>query len=186
MEPFSNYESTGANVLGTLCFCWQSPLCFCWQSHIAPSDLRSPSSSLFSPPLSGKENREEKSIHHRRRNSHFFFFRLYGLYPSFRTYGEYPFPLFSQENGRHHGFFLLCDLGRQTEKRGVPQWWGFSFFFPLKEAHNRSVFWPVTPLVRGEVHQSDGQRRMMFMYCPRNPSNINESARATGKKTLLC
>ena len=74
-------------------------------------------------------------MHHHRGDPPFFLFpglRLYGVYPSFRTYGVCPFPLFSQENGIHHSFFLLCDLGvgRQTEKRGVPRWWCI-LFFPL-------------------------------------------------------
>ena len=41
------------------------------------------------------------------------------------------FPCFPQENGIHHSFFLLCDLGvgRQTEKGGVPRWWCILSFF---------------------------------------------------------
>ena len=34
---------------------------------------------------------------------------LSGVYPSFQTYGVYPFPLFSQENGIHYSLALLCD-----------------------------------------------------------------------------
>ena len=65
-------------------------------------------------------DREEKSVHHQRGDPSFFLFmglRLYGVDPSFRTYGVYPFPLFSQENGIHHSFFLLCDgpRGRATD-----------------------------------------------------------------------
>ena len=49
----------------------------------------------------------------------------YGVYPSLRTYGVYPFPLFSQENGIHHSF--CCSVtwgpGDRPRKEGVPQWW---------------------------------------------------------------
>ena len=43
--------------------------------------------------------REEKSLHHHRGNPPYFLggLRLYGVYPSFQTYGVHPFPLFSKE-----------------------------------------------------------------------------------------
>ena len=67
------------------------------------------------------------------RKPSFFLFpglRLSGVYPSFRTYGVYPFPLFSQENGIHHSVFCSA-RGRATDReRGVPRWWCI-LFFPL-------------------------------------------------------
>ena len=63
-----------------------------------------------------------------------FFFRglrLYGVYPSFRTYGVYPFPLFSQENSIRHSFFCSVTSGsgdrpRKEGSRGG----GVCSFFP--------------------------------------------------------
>ena len=43
--------------------------------------------------------------------------RLYGVYSSFRTYGVYPFPLFSQENGIHHSFFCSVSVGSGDRPR---------------------------------------------------------------------
>ena len=69
--------------------------------------------------------REETNIHHHRGTSFSFFgvCGLYGVYPSFRTYGVYVFPLFSQGNRIHHSFFALWPRGRATdrERRGSRQ-----------------------------------------------------------------
>ena len=54
---------------------------------------------------------------------------LHGVYPSFQTYGVYPFPLFSEQIW-YTVAFLLCDLGvgQQTEKGGCHG--GVYSFFP--------------------------------------------------------
>ena len=67
------------------------------------------------------------------RHSFFFLFlglRLYGVYPSFWTYGVYPFPLFSQENGIHHSFFCSVTLGSgdRPRKEGSRGGGVYSFF----------------------------------------------------------
>ena len=43
--------------------------------------------------------------------------RFYGLYPSFGTYGVYPFPLLSQANGIHHSFFCSVTSGSGNRPR---------------------------------------------------------------------
>ena len=62
----------------------------------------------------------KRMVHHHRGNPPFFLFRglrLYGVYPSFRTYGVYLFPLFSQENGMHHSFFCSVTSGSGDRPR---------------------------------------------------------------------
>ena len=87
--------------------------------------------------------REEKSIHHHRGDPPFFLFpglRLCGVYPSFRTYGVYPFPLFSQENGIHHSFFCSVTSGSGDRPRkggpAVVVYTLFSPVFPGPRAHS--------------------------------------------------
>ena len=62
----------------------------------------------------------------------FFFFRLRprGVYPSFRTYGVYPFPLFSQENGIHHSCFCSVTSGSGDRPRKEGCHGGVYSFFP--------------------------------------------------------
>ena len=63
----------------------------------------------------------------------FFLFRglrLYGVYPSFRTYCVYPFPLFSQENGIHHSFFCSVTSGSGDRPKEGCHGGGVYSFFP--------------------------------------------------------
>ena len=102
-----------------------------------PPKKRGIISAILAPyPMRKRQNAGKKKVHTTTVETLLFSFSgseaLWRI-PSFRTYGVYPFPLFSQENGIHHSFFLLCDLRitRQTEKGGVPRWWSI-LFFPLK------------------------------------------------------
>ena len=90
----------------------------------------------FPGKVAARQLGKKEHIRRHRGNPSFFFFRVWGLYMVY-TLLSGPmvytlFPLFSRENGIHHSFFLLCDLeiGRQTEKIGVRQWWCI-LFFPL-------------------------------------------------------
>ena len=63
------------------------------------------------------------------RNPPFSFFRvssLYGVYPSFRNSGGYPFPLFSQGDVMHH-HMPFCSAtsgsGNRRGEGGCQQWW---------------------------------------------------------------
>ena len=52
------------------------------------------------------------------------------FFPSFRTYGVYPFPLFSQANGIHHGLFcsMTSGSGDRPRKEGCHGGGVYSFF----------------------------------------------------------
>ena len=56
---------------------------------------------------------------------------MYTVYPSFRTYGAYPFPFFSQENGIHHSFSRSVTSGSgDRPRKEVCHGGGVYSFFP--------------------------------------------------------
>ena len=62
--------------------------------------------------------------------------------PFFRTYGVYPFPLFSQENGIHHSFFCFVTSGSGDRPRKEGRHGGGVYFFPatfLRDKRNPNV-----------------------------------------------
>ena len=73
-------------------------------------------------PRLGNSSRKKKYTPPPWKPSFFLFqgLRLYGVYPSFQTYGVYPCPFFCQENGIHNSFFcsVTSASGDRTRKEG--------------------------------------------------------------------
>ena len=73
-----------------------------------------------------------------------------------------PWSEFLGRENSDHGLSFGCFWGRG--RRGGSQ--------GKKKAHKHKSFWPVTPPVTGGSPDRES-RGQSFMYCPRNPRNIN-------------
>ena len=130
LAPRNNFEFMfkevqGSGVLDPCSWAGVSQLLTCWTSQKANTFLK----YIWA---NGNAQRRKKYTPPLWRPPFFLFLglRLYGVYPSFRTYGAYPFPLVSQENGIHQSFFcsVTSGSGDRPRKEGSHGGGVYSFF----------------------------------------------------------